>query len=229
MRVMILAAGLGKRMLPLTQHCPKPLLKVGQHTLIEHHLYRLKAAGFKDIVINVSYCRQMIQDHLGDGSAYDLNIHYSIEPSPLETAGGICHALPLLGDTHFAIINGDIWTDYPLEQLHQHPHSPCHLVMISNPPHHPEGDFYLLNQQLRATPPGQRLTYSGIAVYHPRIFKDLAPGVKQPLLPCLTQAIETHTATGEHYHGIWRDIGTPERLSELRVLNGESPMLLTGG
>ena len=216
MRIMILAAGLGKRMLPLTKDCPKPLLKIGKHALIEHHLHRLSAAGFKDIVINVSYHRQMIQDALGDGSAYGVNIQYSIEQLPLETAGGICHALPLLGDESFAIINSDIWTDYPFEQLHQHAHRPCHLVMIPNPPQHPKGDFYLLDQQLRTDPPGQRLTYSGIAVYHPSIFKDLVPGIKHPLRPCLRQAISTGIATGEHYPGVWQDIGTPARLAELR-------------
>ena len=150
------------------------------------------------------------------GSAYGVSIQYSIEQSPLETAGGIRHALPLLGDDNFAIVNSDVWTDYPFEQLHQHAHRACHLVMITNPPQHLQGDFYLRDQQLRTDPPGQRLTYSGIGIYHPSLFKDVVPGMKHPLRPCLQEAINTDTATGEHYHGVWQDIGTPERLAELR-------------
>jgi MurNAc alpha-1-phosphate uridylyltransferase len=216
MRAMILAAGRGERMRPLTDRTPKPLLPVAGKPLIEYHIDALKAAGFAQIVVNVSWLGQQIVDALGDGRRFGVTLHYSREePAPLETAGGIRRALPLLGDGPFVVINGDVWTDYPLAELRA-PDGLAHLVLIDNPPHHVQGDFVLDGGRLIAAD-GPRLTFSGIGVYRPALFAGLADGV-QPLAPLLRAAIAQGQVSGEHYRGRWVDVGTPARLEELERL-----------
>lgn len=214
MKVMLLAAGRGERMRPLTDATPKPLLKAGPRTLIEHHLHALASAGHRDIVINVAWLGEQIQRHVGDGSRYGASVTYSEEPyPPLETAGGIVQALPLLGEAPFAVINADIWTDYPFERLPLHIEGLAHLILVDNPEHHRQGDFALANHIVLSE--GEtRYTYSGMGVYHPRMFASLTPG-RRPLAPLLREAMQQRQVTGEHYAGRWRDIGTPERLTEL--------------
>lgn len=217
MRVLLLAAGEGKRMLPLTANYPKGLLKVGDLSLIEHHLQRLAAAGLCDIVINVARHAKVLEQHLGDGRAYGLRITYSREPKPLETAGGIRYALALLGPDPFIVINSDVWTDYPFAQLPSKTERRLHLVMVNNPPQHPKGDFYFHNKTLSLSPPGTRLTFSGIGVYSPACFQNLSKGQAYRLRPIFEQAIQSNQLTAEHYQGDWQDIGTPERLAALRL------------
>ncbi|SMN02448.1 Glucose-1-phosphate thymidylyltransferase [uncultured Candidatus Thioglobus sp.] len=210
---MILAAGRGKRMKSLTKNTPKPLLKIKGKTLIEHSIEKLKKAGIVDIVINTSYLGEQIQAYLGDGSAFGVNIQYSTEASPLETAGGIIQALPLLGDKPFIVINSDVVCDYDLSTLHLPKNSLAHLVLIDNPPHHPNGDFSLTAKQQITLNENARLTFSGIAIYHPDFFKNhLDCQTELPLYPLLKEAIDTQQLTAEHYQGYWQDIGTPERL-----------------
>jgi MurNAc alpha-1-phosphate uridylyltransferase len=217
MKAMILAAGKGERMRPLTETTPKPLLRVGGKRLIEYHLERLARHGFTDIVINTSWLGDQIPEALGDGSAWGLNIAYSHErPDPLETAGGIAHALHLLGPEPFLIINGDIWCDYepqadftPGEQL-------AHLIMVNNPAHNPRGDFALqggliLNEE------GPRYTFSGIGYYQPAFFEGVATDAPAPLAPLLRRAAGEGKISGELFDGEWLDIGTPERLAELNA------------
>jgi len=214
MKAMILAAGKGERMRPLTTQTPKPLLRVGGKMLIEYHLEALHHSGIKDVVINLSWMGAQIEQALGHGERYGARITYSDEgPEPLETAGGIIAALPQLGSDPFIVVNGDIWTDYPLARLPRQPSQLAHLVLVENPPHHPHGDFALVGSQVWnvGDPP---LTFSGIAVYYPALFAGLAPGVR-PLAPILRAAIADHQVSGEHYPGNWRDIGTPRRLAEL--------------
>ncbi len=215
---MILAAGLGTRMRPLTDHTPKPLLQVAGKALLAHHIERLVAAGFRELVINVSHLGEQIADYCGDGSSWGAAITLSREPQPLETAGGIQQALPLLGAGPFAVVNGDVWTDYPLAELHDSEvaEGEARLVLVDSPPQHPRGDF-LLNRagRIEARPEGVvGLTYSGLGVYSPGFFAGLEPG-KMPLRPLLDLAITEGRLTGEHYRGDWEDIGTPQRLQEL--------------
>jgi len=213
MKAMILAAGRGERMRPLTDNTPKPLLQVGGKRLIEYHLESLAAAGFSSVVINHAYLGEQIEQTLGDGSRYGLAISYSAEGEALETGGGIFHALPLLGDEPFLVINGDVWTDYPYAHLRDCPVEMAHLVMVDNPPQHPEGDFVL--QQGRVRHDGAtKLTFSGIGVYHPRLFLQCRGGAFA-LAPLLREAMDEEKVTGEHYRGQWFDIGTPERLEML--------------
>ena len=219
---MILAAGKGERMRPLTDSTPKPLLKVAGKPLIEYHLQNLVQAGFRELVINVSWLGEQIEDHLGDGSRWGCDISWSREPEPLETAGGIARALPLLGAEPFVLINGDIWIDYPLETF-QHQALPvgslAHLVLVDNPPHHPQGDF-LLGSAAQLSPRRDKdavaFTYSGLALYHPRFFEGVAPD-KLPLRPLLESGMEQSSVTGEYFAGRWLDLGTPERLAELEA------------
>jgi MurNAc alpha-1-phosphate uridylyltransferase len=215
MKAMLLAAGRGERMRPLTDAVPKPLLQAGGRSLIEHQLERLHIAGVRDVVINLSYRGQQIREYLGDGRRYSLNITYSDEgDAPQETAGAIIHALPLLGTQPFIVINSDIWSDYPLAQLPAQPANRAHLVMVNNPDHHSKGDFALINDRLSMQ--GElKLTYSGIGVYTAELFRNYAPG-KRPLREVLHPAIAAATVSGEHYQGKWLDIGTPERLEYLR-------------
>lgn len=213
MKAMILAAGRGERMRPLTDITPKPLLRVGGKTLIEYHLLSLADAGFNELVINHAHLGQQLVDVLGDGSHYGISIQYSAEPAgALETGGGICRALPLLGDDPFVVINGDIFTDFPYATL-QPPAELAHLVLIDNPPHHEGGDF-ALQSGLVSVSGEPRLTFSGIGVYRPQLFHGQSEA-KFPLAPLLKQAMQRGQVSGEHYQGQWIDIGTPARLQAL--------------
>lgn len=214
MKAMILAAGLGTRMRPLTDHCPKPLLPVAGKPLIVHHLERLAASGIRQIVVNVSYRAEQIISALGDGSRYGVELTFSHEEQPLETAGGIAKAKPLLGDAPFLLINGDIWTDLVLSNLPQLGNDLAHLVLVDNPLQHPDGDFYL-DDSGRVHVQGERmLTYAGIALIDPALVNDL-PEPCYPLAPLLRQAMEQQRVGGTHHRGHWVDVGTPQRLQEL--------------
>jgi len=220
MKAMILAAGRGERMRPLTDTCPKPLLRAGDDSLIGHHLRRLVAAGIVDIVINHAHLGHMIEAALGDGGAYGARIAYSAEATALETAGGICTALPLLGAEPFLVINGDVFCDVDLPALAAAAHTLsadgdlAHLLLVDNPPHHPAGDFHLAGDRVRSegTP---TLTYSGIGAYHPALFAALAAGQRALLGPLLRTAMAADRISARHHIGEWMDIGTPERLAEL--------------
>jgi MurNAc alpha-1-phosphate uridylyltransferase len=216
MKAMLLAAGKGTRMLPLTATTPKPLLKAGGLTLIEHQVRKLAAAGFNEFVINHAWFGAQIEQALSNGSALGVDIVWSPEGEPLETAGGIVRALPLLGAEPFALVNADIWTDYPFERLHSALAADdlAHLVLVPNPEHHPQGDFSLANGRLQITQATQRHTYSGIAVFHPQLFAGMRDG-KAPLLPLLQKAIGLGRASGEFFQGDWIDVGTPARLEAL--------------
>ena len=215
---MILAAGEGQRMRPLTLTTPKPLLCVHGMPLIVHHIQRLVAAGITDIIINTAYLGAHIHRALGDGLAFGAKLRYSHEgTSGLETAGGIRRALPLIGRNPFILVNADIYTDYDYQALINPSPTLAHLVLINNPPQHPKGDFRLehgLVSNLPAQAGERTLTYSGIARLHPQLFHDIPPG-KHPLAPILKQAADQGHASGEHYQGEWHDIGTPERLEAL--------------
>ena len=217
MKTIILAAGRGERMQPLTNTTPKPLLKAGGKRLIEHSIKALVDAGFNDIVINYAHLGEQCPTVLGDGSRYNATIQYCNElTGGLETAGGIVNALSLLGDEPFLVVNGDIWTDYPFHQLNAvslNTDLLCHLVLVKNPEHNPTGDFALKSGLLSKTGP-QKFTYSGIGIYHPALFLGLKPEPK-PLKPLLMKAIDAHQAAGEIYTGQWSDIGTVERLEAL--------------
>jgi MurNAc alpha-1-phosphate uridylyltransferase len=215
MRAMILAAGRGERLRPLTDATPKPLLDVGGKPLIEHHLERLACAGFREVVINLSHLGDKIRDTLGTGSAWGLNIHYSPEPAgALGTGGGIQKALPFLGESPFAVINGDVFSAYPLARLRAIKCDHAHLVLVPNPAHNPAGDFALQGGYVIADG-SARHTFSGISVYHPRFFKT-APGGSFSVVPMLQAAMAAQQVTGELYNGVWHDIGTRERLETLR-------------
>jgi MurNAc alpha-1-phosphate uridylyltransferase len=214
MKAMILAAGRGERMRPLTDHTPKPLLKVGDKALIEHHIEAVARAGIHDIVINHAWLGEQIERHLGDGSRFNVRIHYSCEGGQaLETGGGIFKALPLLGQEAFMVINGDIFTDLDLSTLPAHIEGLAHLVLVDNPAHNPNGDFALVSSRVQSagTP---MLTFSGIGIYRPELFGACQPGAF-PLAPLLRQAMAQGQITGTHYRGLWLDIGTPERLAQL--------------
>lgn len=213
MKAMILAAGLGKRMRPLTDHCPKPLLPIAGKPLIVHHLERLQRAGIEDVVINVSYRAEQIIAALGDGAAYQLRIHWSHETTPLETGGGIYKALPLLGDAPFLLVNGDVWCDYlPTSTLLQK-NDLAHLVLVDNPDHHPNGDFSLMGNRATAHGP-QLLTFAGISLLHPELLAGSPPGAFA-LAPLLKQAMAADRVSGEYFSGHWVDVGTPDRLAAL--------------
>lgn len=215
MKAIILAAGRGERMRPLTLTTPKPLLHAGGQCLIEYHLQGLARAGVEEIVINHSWLGQQIVDYVGDGERYGVHIVYSAEgETPLETAGGIIQALPLLGEAPFILVNGDIWTDYDFSRLPRIPTTKAHLVLVDNPPHHAIGDFALQDSTHILKNSGDRLTYSGIGVYSPALFAGIPKGVR-PLAPILREAIVREEISGEWYGGAWWDIGTPERLQEL--------------
>ncbi|SIR51415.1 MurNAc alpha-1-phosphate uridylyltransferase [Pseudomonas sp. B10] len=218
MKAMILAAGKGERMRPLTLTTPKPLVRAAGVPLIEYHLRALAAAGFNEIVINHAWLGQQIEDHLGDGSRFGLSIQYSPEGEPLETGGGIFRALSLLGDDAFLVVNGDIWTDYDLSVLHQPINGLAHLVLADNPPHHPNGDFTLIDGKVQdGEPDAQTLTYSGIAVLHPQLFDGCSDGAFK-LAPLLRNAMAKGEVTGERLKGHWVDVGTYERLAEAEAL-----------
>lgn len=215
MRAMLLAAGKGERMRPLTLDTPKPLLEVGGRALIDWHIGALAALGVDEIVINVSWLADRVVAHCGDGTRRGVAIRYSREESPLETAGGIIKALPLLGDVPFMVINADIWTDYPLETLRARTLAPgeAHLVLVPNPAHHPDGDFSLVDDDV-VERHGETLTFAGLGLYHPRFFSGYDNG-KRPMLPLFQRAIAEKRLRGERYDGRWTDVGTPERLAQL--------------
>ncbi|MCB1793465.1 MAG: nucleotidyltransferase family protein [Candidatus Competibacteraceae bacterium] len=214
MKAMILAAGRGERMRPLTDHTPKPLLPVAGQPLIVHQMTALRAAGITELVINTGHLGVQLTSVLGDGGIWGLRIVYSPEPpDALETGGGIFQALPLLGSEPFLVVNGDVWTDYPFVRLPAAPVGLAHLVLVDNPSHHPVGDFSLRNGRVEETG-AARLTFSGISVLRPELFANCAPG-RFPLGPLLRRAMTDGRVTGEHYRGGWRDIGTPQRLAEL--------------
>lgn len=224
MRAMILAAGRGKRMRPLTDHTPKPLLRVGGKPLIVWHIERLVQAGITDLVINHAHLGTQIEQALGDGSRFGARIRYSDEGTALETAGGIAFALPWLGDAPFAVLNGDIWCDYDPSRLPalagrlQHSPDTAHLVLVDNPEHNPKGDFFLHAGRVTLSALDSRhpaLTFSGIALYKPALFDDIPRGSKAPLAPLLRQQATLGRVSGEHHHGGWVDVGTPQRLAAL--------------
>ena len=221
---MILAAGRGMRMGELTLNKPKPLLEVNGQTLLENKIMLLKAAGVTEIVVNLAYLGEQIREFAGDGSRWQVNIQYSVEPEPLETAGGIAHALPLLGDDVFLAINADIWCDYPLGNLVQTKLQAGvlgHLVMVANPSQHANGDFSLDEHQMieQASNSGA-FTYSGIALYNPDIIRTY-PKCREcfPLLEVFQYRIARKELSGEFYPGFWNDVGTPERLRQVSQHN----------
>jgi len=222
MKAMILAAGKGERMRPLTRSTPKPLLEVGGRPLLEHHILNLRDAGVKDIVVNAAWLAEQIVDFCGDGSRWGVRIQVSQEEAPLETAGGIIQALPLLGYSPFLLVNGDIYCPYPFKELLSvdPPVGGAHLVLVDNPEHNPQGDFSLEGGQVRqpatSVLDSQALTYSGVGVYSPALFAGLDPG-KRPLKPLLDQAISQGCLSGSHWQGAWHDIGTPERLAAINA------------
>ena len=221
MKAMILAAGKGERLRPLTLHTPKPLVPVAGVPLIEYHLRALAAAGIGDVVINHAWLGQQIEDHLGDGARFGVQIRYSAEHEPLETGGGILRALPLLGDAPFVLVNGDIWTDYRFADLPRSLHGLAHLVLVDNPAHHPQGDFALQDGQVLTASAGQpSLTYSGLALLSPRLFAGCTDGAFK-LAPLLRQAMAAGQVSGERYGGRWVDVGTHERLAEVEQLLAE--------
>lgn len=214
MKAMILAAGRGERLRPLTDDCPKPLLPLAGQPLIMHTIRALVAAGFRELVINLAYRGAQIRDALGDGASFGARIVYSDEGAEaLETAGGIRQALPWLGRAPFLVVNGDIATDFPFARLTSRlaDDDYAHLVLIDNPPHHPDGDFGLsATGRVRDETVGTRLTFSGIGVYRPEWVLAWPPG-KQKLAPLLRQAIAEDLISGEHYQGAWHDIGDVDR------------------
>jgi len=215
MKAMILAAGRGERMRPLTDHTPKPLLKAADKPLIEYTIEALVSAGITEIVINLAHLGNQLKTYLGDGSQYQAHIQYSDEgETGLETAGGIKNALPLLGDSPFLVINGDIYCDFPLQSLLNKPIDLAHLILVNNPVHHPNGDFSLQAQATLTSEGKERFTFSGIGLYHPDLFADLEPG-KSALAPLLKKVMKNQRISGELYSGFWMDIGSPERLENL--------------
>jgi len=220
MKAMLLAAGRGERMRPLTDHTPKPLLRVGGQTLIGHHIAALARAGYRELVINHAHLGAQLVAALGDGSDYGVHIDYSPEPpGALETGGGIFNALPRLGEGPFVVVNADIWTDFDFALLPRRPGGLAHLVLVDNPVHHPQGDFALQNGHVSADG-APRLTFSGIGVYRPELFAG-SPGGSFPLAPLLRRAMADGQVSGERYAGAWFDIGTPERLAAVNRRLGE--------
>ena len=226
MKAMILAAGLGTRMRPLTDHTPKPMLRVAGKPLIEHHMRRLVTAGFRDIVINHAYLGEQIENYLGDGKEFGAHIDYSREGEPLDSGGGIFRALPLLGSEPFVALNADVWTDYPLQQLLSlrtavdGKNRLAHLVLTDNPPQHPQGDFYLSSDGVvHAQSENKKLTWTGIRVMHPNLFDGCSDGVFS-IVPLLKKAMAEGLIGGEYYSGLWVDVGTPERLVEVNRVAG---------
>lgn len=229
MKAMILAAGRGERMRPLTDSCPKPLLPVGGQPLIVWHLQRLSAAGFCEVIINHAHLGAQIEAALQQGAAWGLTIRYSPEPAgALETAGGIANALPLLGEAPFLVINGDIYCDWDVARAKDAlaKNDLAHLILVANPAHHLQGDFTLADGKVLSPPladaepddTANKLTFSGIGVYHPALFRTVPRGQSAKLAPLLRTAMATGQVSGEQHHGRWIDVGTPERLAELDAL-----------
>lgn len=218
---MILAAGRGERMRPLTDSLPKPLLNVGGKPVVVWQLERLARAGFRRAVINHAHLGEMIETALGDGSRWGLELSYSAEPEALESAGGIRQALPLIDSKSFAVVNADVYTDYDyrllaarVEAMRAHAGVLAHLVLVDNPGHHPDGDFFF--EAGRPVDHGsRRLTFSGIGAYRIELFERLVPGVKNRLAPLINESIAAGRASAEHHRGLWFDVGTPQRLAQL--------------
>jgi MurNAc alpha-1-phosphate uridylyltransferase len=214
MKAMLLAAGRGERMRPLTDHTAKPLLAAGGRALIDYHLFALQRAGVRSVVVNLSWQASKLRAHLGDGARFGFELHFSDEgPVPLETGGGIFRALPWLGPAAFLVVNADVWTDFPLGSLALPAGSLAHLVLVPNPGHHPGGDF-ALGEDGRITDTGRKLTYSGIGVFDPEFFAGCQDG-RFPLKPLLDRAREAGRLSGESWTGRWFDVGTPARLAAL--------------
>jgi len=225
-KAILLAAGRGERMRPLTDVTPKPLLEAGGRSLIEWQIRRLAAAGISDIAVNVSHLGEQITAALGDGQSLGVRVRYSREPSALETAGGIALALTLLGDGCFVATNADIYCDFDYSRLNEiarrmtgpaEPATLAHLVLVANPEHHPKGDFALADSGRLIPGDAERLTFSGIGVYRPEFFSTMVPGERRALGPMLHAAAARGEVTGERFDGLWMDIGTPERLEKLRM------------
>jgi MurNAc alpha-1-phosphate uridylyltransferase len=223
-RALIFAAGLGERMRPLTDHTPKPLLEAGGKPLIAWHLEKLAALGVEEVVVNISWLAPRFPELLGDGARWGLRLHYSYEgDTPLETGGGMLHALPQLGEAPFLAINGDIWTDFDFARLPRQPRGEAYLVLVDNPSHHPHGDFALLDDGRLLADGEAKLTFSGIGVYRPSVlagWRDFAGAdhgtpPRFRLAPLLRAAMARSAAHGEHHAGQWTDVGTPGRLDEL--------------
>lgn len=218
MKAMILAAGRGERMRPMTDHTPKPLLPVAGKAIIEHTITQLVSAGFHDLIINHAYLGEQIERRLGNGSKYGASIKYSPEgEQALETAGGIINALPLLGDETFLVVNGDIFTDFSFAELKNQTIDLAHLVLVANPEHHLHGDFSLDVSGKLSENCSNQLTFSGIGLYRPELFANTPAGISK-LGTLLRQAIADQRVTGEQFSGFWMDIGTPERLQALDYL-----------
>ena len=233
MKALILAAGLGERMRPLTNTTPKPLLLAGGKPLIAWHIEKLAAMGVRDIVVNTSWLADRFPEVLGDGTQWGVRLHYSYEgPTPLETGGGMWHARTLLGDAPFLAVNGDIWTDVDFAALPHEPAGDAHLILVDNPAHHPTGDFILrddgrVDSDAEAgSHAATRLTFSGVGVYRATLFDDwrstigAAPGADEDpprfkLAPLLRTAMQVGRVSGSHHRGQWTDVGTPERLAQL--------------
>ena len=218
MRAMILAAGRGERLRPLTDGTPKALIEVAGKPLLQWHLENLARAGFREITINLAHLGDQIQAFAGNGERWGMNIHYSSEEHALETGGGIFQALPLLGTSPFLVINADIWTDFPLYKLRNHHCSHAHLVLANTPPHHTDGDFFLKHGLVMADEgisTGQKLTFSGLGIYNPALFAGSEAG-RFSLVPLLKAAMADSKVTGEAYRGHWYDSGTEDRLAALR-------------
>ena len=227
MRALIFAAGKGERMRPLTEHTPKPLLKVRGKALVEWHLERLAAIGVTDVVLNLAWLADCFEPALGDGARWGLRLHYSREGAePLETGGGMLHALPSLGDAPFLAVNGDIWCDFDFAALPSEPPGLAHLVMVDNPDHNPRGDFALTDDGALHSDGDPRLTFAGIGVYRPALLANwravIGPepgaGLAPPrfkLTPLLRAAMARGQVSGQHHRGHWTDVGTPERLAAL--------------
>lgn len=217
---MILAAGRGERMRPLTDHTPKPLLEAGGKALIFRHLEKLAAAGFTHVVVNHAHLGAKIESAVGNGSRWGLSIRYSPETEALETAGGVRQALPLIESPAFAVVNGDVFSDYDYARLItaamglSRTGMQAHLVLVDNPPHHPRGDFGLDGAKIREIG-SPMLTFSGMGAYRAGLFEPLVAGAKQALAPLLHTQVAQGRVSGEHFSGLWTDVGTPERLAEL--------------
>jgi len=219
MKAMLLAAGRGERLRPLTDSVPKALVDVGGKPLIAWHLERLAAAGCREAVINVSHLGERIEEAMGDGRRFGLRISYSREPERLETAGGIAQALPLLGMQPFVLLNADVYCEFPLQRLLGVALGArlAHLVLVPNPEHRPRGDFALLSETVRGDG-APRYTYAGLAVVSPLLVQSVTRGQKAPLAPLLYGAADAGRMTGELYEGLWEDVGTKERLAKLEAL-----------
>lgn len=217
MKAMILAAGHGKRMRPLTDITPKPLLTVGKYSLIEHNLMRLAAAGVQDVVINLHYLSEQIRQKIGSGRQFGLHIEYSEELQLLGPGGGIVNALPLLGDSHFILMGADLWSDFPIETLFDKTKHLAHLVMVENPDFNSAGDYGIdVNGMLCKQ--ADKLTYAGYSVWHPSVFANYPKNSVMEITPFIDKLIDQHQITAEKYTGSWYNIGTPRQLKELNQM-----------